>query len=396
MEEEMKIAAIRLDAVGDLILTTPALAFLKSSFPEASLTAIVSEYNHEVLEGNPSVDEILVWDGRTSSFLQFRKKKFDLVMVFSPLTTSYLAALACGGKIRVGYCYSSRPLTRFLAGMALTHTLLAPVEQHDLDEQYQAIPHEVEQNLEVVSLLLKADGFLKLRLHRQISGNERTDGQTPLRPPEKSVDHAHGFDGASQDPASLYPLCFPISEQDKNWAEEFFSSRGITEEERILGVHLSPAWEHGTSPDFCRLLLSTFSRYCDARLLVTYGPGEDPEQVKKIGDLPLIVAGDLTLKRWGALVRKCSVFVTTNTGALHLAAAVRVPTVAVLEYENYFYHSQRWRPWQVPHVLVRKPAIPSGETGKSVSGAGQLLEMILEGVRQLERGEDRISPDLYV
>src|SRR4051812_41135592 len=52
----MKILVIKRDKIGDLLLTTPMLAHLKASRPQAEIQLLANDYNAWVVAGNPHVD----------------------------------------------------------------------------------------------------------------------------------------------------------------------------------------------------------------------------------------------------------------------------------------------------------------------------------------------------
>jgi heptosyltransferase-1 len=83
-----KILLIRLRRIGDVIMTTPAVAALKRALPQASLTYVVEEPCRQLVEGNPDIDEIIPVPPRQGvfSFLSLmrrvRREKFDLAIDF--------------------------------------------------------------------------------------------------------------------------------------------------------------------------------------------------------------------------------------------------------------------------------------------------------------------------
>lgn len=63
-KKEIKtILLLRHDGVGDMVFSTPLFKALKKNFPDARLTVLASQRNYEIIENNPNVDEILIYDG---------------------------------------------------------------------------------------------------------------------------------------------------------------------------------------------------------------------------------------------------------------------------------------------------------------------------------------------
>lgn len=299
-----KIAVVRLDRIGDLILTTPAIASLKLLFPEASITAIVNSYNRVALEHSPHVNEIWEWHGTFNDWARLRRTKFDLLTVFSPTTASYKIAFFSNAPVRAGYVYANRFLSRLFSKAALTLRVIDPFGREAPEKKNIKIPHEVEQNLKVIERLSKGKVILETN------------------------------------------LVVNIPEADKKWAKDRIKGNFK------IGVHFSNAWRHGLQPDFFKDLLVTLSKL--GSTFVTCGTGESirffsgtfPENVKFFENL--------SFDQWGALIGNSDVFISTDTGALHLAASQHVPAIAVMESRYFAYHRQRWSPWQVPHRIFSK------------------------------------------
>ena len=65
----------------------------------------------------------------------------------------------------------------------------------------------------------------------------------------------------------------------------------------------------------------------------------------------------LPFGQWAAVFERAGCVVTVDTGATHVASAVRRPTVVAFEHRYFRLNSQEWSPYGVPSVLVHKPAV---------------------------------------
>ena len=76
---------------------------------------------------------------------------------------------------------------------------------------------------------------------------------------------------------------------------------------------------------------------------------------------------------WAGVVSKCKVFVSTDTGALHCATALKIPVVAVYESSTYDHCSEQWKPWMVEFKSIKKET-PSEVSELAVSYIDFLLK----------------------
>jgi heptosyltransferase I len=102
----LRILAVRLSSMGDVIHTLPAVASLKNSFPSAAIAWIVRPQWAPLLEGNVTVDEVVPFErtraGISEAWRRLRAHKYDLVVDFQGLIQSALVAKATGSRNIVG------------------------------------------------------------------------------------------------------------------------------------------------------------------------------------------------------------------------------------------------------------------------------------------------------
>ena len=103
-----RILVVRLGAMGDIIHTLPAVASLKHGFPGSHLTWVVEPRWAPLLEGNPFVDRVLLFDRGSGAALwqtwrELRRERFDFAVDFQGLLKSALAACAARADRIFGY-----------------------------------------------------------------------------------------------------------------------------------------------------------------------------------------------------------------------------------------------------------------------------------------------------
>jgi len=310
----VNIVLTRLDRIGDLILSTPAIASVRRSWPEAHVTLVCSRHNAGVVERNPDVDELVVAEPDDSPARigkRFRNKA-DLAIALAPRTLDFALVGATRAARRIGYTYVRRFTTRLGAWRYLTDLAISEADPDlcDRDPGY-VVRHEVDQILSLVSL---------------------AGGSTLSRSLVVSIDDADRA-AVAHVPAGA------------------------------IAFQLAPRWLRDGSTLASTLELLRALRVFGLPIVAAYGPESAAlaERVRADG-LADVVIGDLPFSSWAAVYEKSAVVITVDTGATHVASAMRRPTVVLFEHRYFNLNSQEWSPYEVPSVLLRKPAGTSAES----------------------------------
>jgi len=84
------------------------------------------------------------------------------------------------------------------------------------------------------------------------------------------------------------------------------------------------------------------------RVIFSHGPGENVDAILEKSKTSPLKAGDLSLRQLGRLIQRSRLFLGVDTVAMHIAAAVQTPAVALFGPSSEW----SWHPWQSPHQLV--------------------------------------------
>lgn len=327
----MNIVLTRLDRVGDLILSTPAIASVRRSWPQAHVTIACSAYNAVVVEGNRDVDAvaILPTGGSPIELGRSFRGRCDLAIALAPRAADFALVAATRAHVRVGYTYVRRYLARLTAGLYVTRLAVSEADPALCEKRpgYRVRP-EVEQVLDLVTL---AGGRVLVRdLVIAISGDDRR--------------------AVAAIPAGA--IAFQLGARWLRDGSTIASTIALVERLRVFGIPI----------------------------VVTYGDDarEGAAALRAAGVADLVV-GDLTFAQWAAAFEKSRLVLTVDTGATHVASAVRRPTVVLFEHRFFHLSSQEWSPYRVPSVCLRKPATDaSGDLAASrdeiVAAVGSLLQ----------------------
>lgn len=327
----MHVVLVRTDRIGDLILSTPAIATVRASFPQARITMVCSAYNRVVMERSDDVDELLEYDPavKPQAFGARFRGNADIAIALAPRAVDIQIAGATRAPLRVGYTYVRRWVARVTSRLYLNRVMISEADP-DLSERdpHRHVRHEVNQLLDLVELA---------------GATTRTDR-----------------------------LRLDITPEDRA-ACAYLPDRPIV-------LHLGMRWFRGGSTLESTVQLMKQLRRLGVPLVVTYAP-ECERFVKEIAESRQadVLLGGLPFYRWGAVFERAGVVITVDTGATHVASAVRRPTVVAFEHRYFRLNSQEWAPYGVPNVLVRKPGNESPEAlarfrGEIVDAVAQMLE----------------------
>jgi len=316
----VNVVLTRLDRVGDLILSTPAIASVRASWPHAHVTLACSVNNAVVVERNPDLDALVVVPPGVSPATYGRRFRgaCDLAIALAPCSPDFALVRATRAPVRVGYTYVRRYLARLTAPFFLTRLGVSEADPALSDRRpAYSVRHEVEQVLDLVRL---AGGKCA-----------RTD------------------------------LVVPIDDDDRRAVANVPGG--------AIVLHLGMRWFRDGSTRASTFALVAELKDCGLPVVVTYGPDAAAEaaQLRALGSADVVI-GELTFAQWAAVFEKSRLVVTVDTGATHVASATRRPTIVLFEYRHFHLSSQEWSPYRVPAVCLRKPASETADALATMRG----------------------------
>lgn len=303
-----RILVVRTDRIGDVVLSTPVIKALRDSYPHAYIAMMVSAYAKDVVETNPYLDEVIIYDkeaehkswlGSFKFARNLKKKRFELALILHPANRAHLVTFIAGIPMRVGY---DRKLG-FLLSDKLKHL------------KHLGQKHELEYNLDLLRYL----------------GIEAEDKKTFM----------------------------PIKVESEHWVESALLKEGIKPGDKLLALHPgascpSKIWPSGRFAEVADKL----SLKHGFKVIILGGPKDTVLAGRLAGQMrtkAFNLAAKTSVSQLASIIRRCRLFISNDSGPVHIASAVGTPVISIFGRSQEGLSPRRWGPLGLKdRILHRK------------------------------------------
>ena len=280
-----EVLVLRLDRIGDVLMSLPALHDLRAALPQARLSLAVGRWSAEVAKGAP-VDEVLVWSapwvGRAHEGAEglaellrrargLRARRPDLALDLQGDVRANLLLFASGARHRVGYANTG-------GGALLTSVV-------PLDESVSW----VEQN-------------------------------------RRAVAQALGRPAGASRPDPLLPA-------DRDFARRLYENLRLGQRGPVIGLHASGGRPVKQWPvERWAEVAARLERRFGAEFVFTGSQADQPlarQLARAVKGLSFDLTGKLGVRETMAVIERLDLFLSPDTGPMHMACAVGTPSLAV-------------------------------------------------------------------
>jgi heptosyltransferase-2 len=291
--------------IGDAVMTLPALRALRKSFPEAKVSLLVKPWVSAIFERDPNVDEIILYsNGHRGIFGKIKlarilnKKDFSCAILFQNAFDAAFITFLAGIKERAGYNRDGR-------GFLLTEAVKVPQKETNTHHIYyylnllERLGFDAKYSVPYIYLSLderlSARNYLK-EMKRPILGiNPGAEyGAAKRWFPERFAEIANWF---IKDTSGSVVIFGSKKEEDIAQIIEYLINQQQSEKQSIEQSAINIQQSFNSS-------------------LITHHS-------------LLNLAGKTSLRELIALISECDVFVTNDSGPMHISYAVRTPMVAI-------------------------------------------------------------------
>ena len=268
--------------LGDTVLTLPLIGEVRRRFPVKKLSVLCLPVSRELLQDHPAIDEIITYDKKHSQCgwtglrhiaRAVKNKNFTIALTPHKSLRSALILYLAAIPQRVGFRQSR--------GWFLFQKRAARNPQR----------HDVERNLSV----LQAFGVSPEDCRRTIE--------------------------------------LPVKPHLQNIVDRKLAALGVNDHPRIIGVSPGSVWptKRWSAAGFAALIRMLRDKHNCQVLL--FGGSDDAPVVEDVqrqcGEAAINLVGRIDLHEFPAAISRCRVFVTNDSGPMHIAVARQVPVVAV-------------------------------------------------------------------
>jgi lipopolysaccharide heptosyltransferase II len=278
-----RILIFNVNWLGDVLFSTAAIRNIRRNYPHSYIACVIPSRCYPILKGNPYLDEVIIFDEQDRhqgilakmNFVGMLKiKGFDSVFL---LHRSFSRALICrlaGIANRIGHVTKKR-------GFLLTKKIIPP-KRDSL--------HRIDYYLDIIE-------------------------KAGLRIEDRYLD-------------------FFFSVEDEQAVDKFLNKNSVNKDDFVVALNPGGNWLPKRWPkEYWAQLADKLIGQKNAKVIIT-GSTADSALVNQIKvamkEIPLSACGVFNIKQLGALASKVSLFITADTGPLHIASAVRAKKIIAI------------------------------------------------------------------
>jgi heptosyltransferase-2 len=302
-----KILVARLDRLGDVVLSTPALKALRDAYPDSRISLMVRPYVKDIVKGNPYINEVILYDKsgplgglkRTLDVIRkLRSDRFDLAVILHPTVRTHWVTFLAGIPKRLGF---DRKM-----GVLLTDRVP--------DKKHLGLKHEIDYTL----------GLLKF-----IDVNSRDR-----------------------------KMHIPLDRESQEKISGIFAASGISDTDKVITINPAASCPSKRWP--CERFAQVADRLArdhGTKIVVIAGPedeaiGHRTASLIKSGCIDM--SGGTSVADVASVLKRSSLFISNDSGPVHIACAVGTPVIAIFGRSDRGLSPRRWGPSNKSDIALHK------------------------------------------
>ena len=296
LDQIRRILILRMGPLGETLLTTPVIRALRRRFPEAYIAYMVAPGREDLVSANPNLDEVITYSVSIPKLIyEMAKRSFQMVVILQPTFRLVLHTFLARIPFRIGFETNSGKGR--LLHVAVPNNI---------------VQHETARYLDVVR-------------------------------------------GIGIEPDSSEPEMF-VNGTAQRWADDFLAEAGVPSHRLLIGLNPGSGSEsrRWSKAGFAQVGNRLRQKY-NAQIFITAGDAEGslPHEVADLMSCSPILVTGATPMQLGAMLQKCHLYISNDTGPMHMSTAVNTPTIALFGASN----PNQWGPHWQPHTIIARESM---------------------------------------
>lgn len=296
LDQIRRILILRMGPLGETLLTTPVIRALRGRFPEAYIAYMVAPGREDLVSENPNLDEVITYSVSIPKLIYgMAKRSFQMVVILQPTFRLVLHTFLTRIPFRIGFETNSGK------GRLLHVAVPNNINQH-----------EAARYLDVVR-------------------------------------------GIGIEPDNEEPEMF-VNPTAQRWADDFLAGVGVSSDLPLLGLNPGSGSEsrRWSREGFAQVGDQLHQKY-NAQIFITAGDAEGnlPNDVADLMSCSPVILTGATPMQLGALLQRCRLYISNDTGPMHMSTAVKTPTIALFGASN----PRQWGPHWRPHTIIARESM---------------------------------------
>ena len=296
LDQIQRILILRMGPLGETLLTTPVIRALRGRFPEAYIAYMVAPGREDLVSENPNLDEVIIYSVSIPKLIYgMAKRSFEMVVILQPTFRLVFHTFLARIPFRIGFETNSGK-----------GRLLHVAVPNNIDQ------HETARYLDVVR-------------------------------------------GIGIEPDNEEPEMY-VNPAAQRWADAFLADAGIYSNRPLIGLNPGSGSEsrRWSKAGFAQVGDWLHQKY-DAQIFITAGDAEGslPDDVANLMSCSPIILTGITPMQLGAMLQKCRLYISNDTGPMHMSTAVKTPTIALFGASN----PRQWGPHWEPHTIIARESM---------------------------------------
>ncbi len=313
-QAERRIAIFRLAANGDILMASPLLKALREAYPNAHITWFIEHANLQSIVSNPFVDEVVVWDGQYWRALVPRKFNRDLTL-------------------------SALFMVDWLPNYFRLKSLLRACKFDDFlcfqADEWMFVKHCVgaRNTLGLFDMYQRTFNSKRSSYYRFFYHYRYTLDDLPAHHTDQYLLGLHAF-GINPHDIACKKMVLGYTQADKEFAEGYLAANETTSSQSYVVIAPMTTWSsRNWSLDRWAEVADHLIDDGNRVILIGTSKPEDQKAVNYVSERmagnAIVAVGTLTFAQLAALIDRAKMVVSSDTGPMHMAAALDTPYVAL-------------------------------------------------------------------